>query len=148
MEQNITWLYRDFVEHWNLCCHAVTSRESSISQSVSSFMSGPYFYLTQCDMKKLFASLSKFVSESARQKLFSIMGWGKLIKSKFLVMSNKSIMAKSLSIVSSWPNCYSVTFWGSCEEVKLYNKTQSSCKWSFTILSQSWRVETWRLAVI
>jgi len=93
-------------------------------------------HLLQCDVKKVFASLSKFVSESARQKLFSIMGWGKLLKSKFLMMSNKSIMAKSPSIVSFWPNCYSVTFWGSCEEVKLYNKTQSSCKWTFTILRQ------------
>ena len=66
--------------------------------------------LLQCDMKKVFASLSNFVSESARQMLFSVLSWGKLLKSNFLMMFNISIMAKSPSTVSFWPTCYSVIF--------------------------------------
>ena len=48
-------------------------------------------------MKKVFASLSKFVSESARQILFLILSWGKLLKSNLSMMFDISVMAKSLS---------------------------------------------------
>ena len=43
-------------------------------------------HFVQCDMKNVFASYSKFVSESARQMFSSILGWGKLLISKFLMM--------------------------------------------------------------
>ena len=46
----------------------------------------------QCDMKKVFVSLSKFVCES--KHFFSILGWGKLFKPKFLMMSNISVISK------------------------------------------------------
>ena len=138
-KHHITWLYRDFVENWNLCCHTVTSRESSISQSVSSFMSCPYFYLTQCDMKKVFASLSKFVSESARQILFSILSWGKILKSNLSMMFDISVMAKSLSSTVPLHFGQIVTVWHFEVPVKksiytINGKRQSSCKWSSTIL--------------
>ena len=65
---------------------------------------------------------SKFVSERAGQMFPSILGWGKQLKSKFLMLYIVSIKATSPSTVSNWPICYSVTFWGSNEEVELYKK--------------------------
>ena len=67
-------------------------------------------HFVQCDMKNVFASYSKFVSESASQMFSSILGWGKLLISKFLMMYNVSIKATSPSTVSNQPNSYSVTF--------------------------------------
>ena len=52
----------------------------------------------------------------------SILGPGKLLISKFLMMYNVSIKAKSPSTVSNRPNLYSVTFWSSYEEVHLYRE--------------------------
>ena len=79
-------------------------------------------HFVQCDIKNVFASYSKFVSERARQMFSSILGWGKQLKSKFLMLYNVSIKATSPSTVSNRPICYSVTFWGSNEEVELYKK--------------------------
>ena len=79
-------------------------------------------HFVQCDMKNVFASYSKFVSESASQMFSSILGWGKLLISKFLMMYNVSIKATSPSTVSNRPNSYSVTFRGSFQEVQLYSK--------------------------
>ena len=67
-------------------------------------------HFVQCDMKNVFASYSKFVSERAGQMFSSILGWGKLLISKFLMMYNVSIKATSQSTVSNQPNSYSVTF--------------------------------------
>ena len=67
-------------------------------------------HFVRCDMKNVFASYSKLVSLSAKQMFSSILDWGKLLKYKFLMMSNVSIKALSPSTVSNWPNSYSVTF--------------------------------------
>ena len=77
-------------------------------------------HFVQCDIKNVFASYSKFVSERAGQMFSSILGWGKQLKSKFLMLYNVSIKATSPSTVSNRPISYSVTFWGSNEEVQLY----------------------------
>ena len=79
-------------------------------------------HFVQCDIKNVFASYSKFVSERAGQMFSSILGWGKQLKSKFLMLYNVSIKATSPSTVSNRPISYSVTFWGSNEEVELYKK--------------------------
>ena len=79
-------------------------------------------HFVQCDMKNVFASYSKFVSESARQMFPPILGWGKLLISKVLMMYNVSIKATSPSTVSNRPNSYSVTFWGSYKEIQLHRK--------------------------
>ena len=67
-------------------------------------------HFVQCDIKNVFASYSKFVSERAGQMFSSILGWGKQLKSKFLMLYNVSIKATSQSTVSNQPNSYSVTF--------------------------------------
>ena len=50
------------------------------------------------------------------------MGRGKQFKSKFLMLYNVSIEAKSPSTVSNRPISYSVTFWGSYKEIQLHRK--------------------------
>ena len=75
---------------------------------LSSLFSRKHF--VQCDMKNVFASYSKFVSESARQMFSPIWGGGKLLIFKFFIMYNVSIKATSPITVSNRPNSYSVTF--------------------------------------
>ena len=79
-------------------------------------------HFVQCDIKNVFASYSKFVSERAGQMFSPILGWGKQLKSKFLMLYNVSIKATSQSTVSNQPISYSVTFWGSYEKIQLYRK--------------------------
>ena len=79
-------------------------------------------HFVQCDIKNVFPSYSKFVSERARQMFSSIFGWEKQLKSKFLMLYNVSIKATSPSTVSNRLISYSVTFWGSNEEFELYKK--------------------------
>ena len=67
-------------------------------------------HFVQCDIKNVFASYSKFVSERAGQMFSSILGWGKQLKSKVLMLYNVPIKATSPSTVSNQPISYSVTF--------------------------------------
>ena len=71
-------------------------------------------HFVQCDIKNVFASYSKFFSESARQMFSSILGWGKQLKCKFLILYNVSIKLTSPSTVSNRPI--------SNKEVQLYKK--------------------------
>ena len=105
---------------WSICQNPISCAEVMDEKVILYRFSRKHF--VQCDMKNVFASYSKFVSESASQMFSSILGWGKLLISKFLMMYNVSIKATSPSTVSNRPNSYSVTFWGSYEEIQLYRK--------------------------
>ena len=125
---------------WSICQNPISCAEVMDEKVILYRFSRKHF--VQCDMKNVFASYSKFVS--------SILGWGQLLISNFLMMYNVSIKAKSPSTVSNRPNLYSVTFWSSYEEVQLYREWIKirSYKWSSIILSQFWSVETWPFALI
>ena len=105
---------------WSICQNPISCAEVMDEKVILYRFSRKHF--VQCDMKNVFASYSKFVSESASQMFSSILGWGKLLISKFLMMYNVSIKATSQSAVSNQPNSYSVTFWGSYKEIQLYRK--------------------------
>ena len=105
---------------WSICQNPISCAEVMDEKVILYRFSRKHF--VQCDMKNVFASYSKFVSENASQMFSSILGWGKLLISKFLMMYNVSIKATSQSTVSNRPISYSVTFWGSNEEVELYKK--------------------------
>ena len=102
---------------WSICQNPISCAEVMDEKVILYRFSRKHF--VQCDMKNVFASYSKFVSESARHMFSSILGWGQLLISKFLMMYNVSIKATSPSTVSNRPNSYSVTFWGSYEEIQL-----------------------------
>ena len=92
---------------WSICQNPISCAEVMDEKVILYRFSRKHF--VQCDMKNVFASYSKFVSESASQ-MFSSM------------MYNVSIKATSQSTVSNQPNSYSVTFWGSYKEIQLYRK--------------------------
>ena len=105
---------------WSICQNPISCAEVMDEKVILYRFSRKHF--VQCDMKNVFASYSKFVSESASQMFSSILGWGKLLISKFLMMYNVSIKATSQSTVSNQPNSYSVTLWGPYKEIQLYWK--------------------------
>ena len=105
---------------WSICQNPISCAEVMDEKVILYRFSRKHF--VQCDIKNVFASYSKFVSERSGQMFSSILGWGKQLKSKFLMLYNVSIKATSPSTVSNRPISYSVTFWGSNEEVQLYKK--------------------------